>query len=194
MANNADDVMAAAGVTADAWATGLDHDWSGPARGMQISCWSTAEHLCDVVYSYAAQLAAQPTTGYVKLLLKAEDGAGPADLVQGLRAAAGILAAVVRSTGPEVRAYHPTGLADAEGFAAMAITELLLHGDDVTTALGLDFEPPQALCDGVLNRLFPDVEPVPDRWLTLRWATGRAELAGRDHVTGWRWHGAPRDG
>jgi hypothetical protein len=85
-------------------------------------------------------------------------------------------------------------MADAEGFAAMGATELLLHGDDVAVGLGLEFAAPQALCGDILARLFPTIEPVDDRWLTLRWATGRADMSGRDHVVSWRWQGAPLAG
>jgi hypothetical protein len=187
----ADDVRLAVQTTATAWSAGLQLDWSRPAGSLTWSCRATAEHLCDVLFSYAAQVAARPGSAYVRLALQAEDGVGPAELTEGVRATGEMLAAVVGSADPGSRAYHPSGMADPAGFAAMGITELLLHGDDVATGLGLDFPVPQELCGQVLARLFPDVEPATDLWLTLQWATGRADLPGRDRVTEWRWHGAP---
>ncbi len=187
----ADDVRLAVRTTATAWSSGVHLDWSRPAGTLTWSCQATAEHLADVLFSYAAQVAARPGSAYVRLALAAEAGAGPAELTEGVRATGEMLAAVVDSADPAGRAYHPSGMADPEGFAAMGITELLLHGDDVATGLGLDFTAPQELCGRVLGRLFPDVEPAEDRWLTLCWATGRAVLPGRERVTEWRWHGAP---
>lgn len=140
-----------------------------------------------MLFSYAAQLAAAAPDAYVKLLLTAEENAGPADLVEGIRAASGILAATVRAADPTARAYHPSGMADASGFAAMGIAELLLHGDDIAVALGAGIRPDDGLCRAVLTRIFTDVEVTDDAWATLLWATGRADLPGREHITEWRW-------
>ena len=52
--------------------------------------------------------------------------------------------------------------------------------------------PPEALCDRVLYRLFPDAPAGTPRWETLLWATGRGELGGRARLAEWRWHGSPR--
>ena len=49
------------------------------------------------------------------------------------------------------------------------------------------------VCARVLARMFPehDLSGV-DPWDGLLWATGRADLPGRNRVgPGWRWHGAP---
>ncbi|WP_436319630.1 hypothetical protein [Streptomyces syringium] len=58
--------------------------------------------------------------------------------------------------------------------------------------LGVGWNPPADLCDRVLDRLFPDAPVDTDRWRTLLWATGRAELPGLPRVTPpWQWPGAP---
>lgn len=73
----------------------------------------------------------------------------------------------------------------------MGIAETLVHMHDVAEGLGLTWAPPPDLCGRVLARLFPDAPAGTDRWVTLLWATGRAELPGRPRLTEWQWHGAP---
>src|SRR5882762_4442185 len=116
---DAADLGTAGAALADALTAGIDRDWTVPARNSDWSCWKASEHICDVLFSYAGQLAAVAPSAYVKLWLKADKKAGPADLIEGMRATAGILESVVRNTAPEIRAYHPSGIAYAEGFAAM---------------------------------------------------------------------------
>src|SRR5438445_10352701 len=110
---DAADLGAATQVLAATLGPGIDRDWTVLARNSEWTCEKAAEHVCDVLFSYAAQLAATAPSAYVKLLLTAEVPAGPADLLDGMRATAGILGSVVATSGPEVRAYHPAGMADA---------------------------------------------------------------------------------
>ena len=105
-----------------------------------------------------------------------------------------ILAATVRTAPPHIRAYHPTGMADPEGFAAMGCTEALLHGHDIAQGLGITLNPPRDLCGGVLVRLFPQAAAdlaSKDPWQALQWTTGRASLPGHPQLQQWRWHGTP---
>ena len=69
------------------------------------------------------------------------------------------------------------GIGDPEGFAAMGVVEVLVHMRDVAAGLGIDWTPPEDLCDRVLYRLFPGRADRTPRWETLLWATGRGELA-----------------
>jgi hypothetical protein len=107
-----------------------------------------------------------------------------------------ILAAAVRTATPHVRAYHPTGIANPEGFAGMGCVEILLHGEDIARGLGLSLGPPRDLCSRVLARMFPhasaDLTDV-DSWTALLWATGRIDLPGHQRKTHWRWRGTPLD-
>ena len=43
----------------------------------------------------------------------------------------------------------------------------------------------------MLARLFPDAPADTDRWPTLLWATGRAEIPGHPRLEFWRWDGTP---
>ena len=107
-------------------------------------------------------------------------------------ASGALLVAMVRTTPPQVRAYHSFGVSDPEGFAAMGVVETLVHTYDLAEGLGLAWVPPADLCSRALARLFPEAPGTTDPWLTLLWATGRAELPGYPRRATWRWSGTPR--
>ncbi|WP_454043374.1 hypothetical protein [Cellulosimicrobium sp. Marseille-Q8652] len=172
---------------------------AGPVRW---SCWTTAEHVVDDLVAYALQLAALPRLAYVPLvgprgedeIVHVDRETGTAGLTEALLGGAELLATLVESRPDGVRAYHPYGLSDPEGFAAMGVVEVLVHGHDVLLGLTGEHAPfPVGLAAGVLGRLFPDVaveEVEPD--LVLLWATGRGELPGRPRRTRWRWDATVR--
>jgi hypothetical protein len=186
-------------------AEAAEADWDAGAGSLEWTCWETVEHLADDLFSYAAQLgphspppdrevpfvwAARRSGGPANVVF-ADRAAGPAGLLQVLEASGALLVAMVRVTPPEVLAHHVFGAADPEGFAAMGIVEILVHTHDVAAGLGLTWAPPAQLCDRVLARLFPGAPTDPDRWRTLLWATGRAELPEHPRLTTWRWYGSP---
>jgi hypothetical protein len=113
--------------------------------------------------------------------------ASPADLVRELGIAAELLARAVALAGPDDRGWHPWGVADAAGFAAIGIAEIVLHTGDVASACGLAWVPPAGPVTATLARLFPGVEADADPWAAMRWATGRGDLPGRERVTGWQY-------
>lgn len=176
--------------------TAVERDWEGvKAARLTWSCRKTAAHIAGALIAYAAQLAGRAQDAYVPFEITVdgtEDGLDPADnagIVQVIETASALLAATIRTTPRDVRAFHPYPFrsANREGFAAMGVTEVLLHTYDIAEGLGLPYEPPAALCEGVLTRIFPEVRPGPDPWRTLLWATGRGDLPGRAPVTEWRW-------
>jgi hypothetical protein len=180
-------------------------DWDAKAGPLEWTCWETVEHIADNLFFYAAQLGPRiPSAdqsvpfawachrpGGPGLVIFADRAGGPAGLVQVVDACGGLLVAMVRTTPPDVRAHHDAGVLDTGGFAAMGIAETLVHMHDVAEGLSLTWAPPAELCGRVLARLFPDAPTGTDRWVTLLWATGRAELPGRPRLTEWQWHGAP---
>jgi hypothetical protein len=103
-----------------------------------------------------------------------------------------LLAAMVTTAPPQVRAHHSYGRSDPAGFAAMGVVEVQVHMYDVAAGLGIEWTPPEDLCNRVLARLFPDAPARGERWPTLLWATGRRELPGHPRRTSWRWDGTPR--
>lgn len=169
--------------------TAAGRDWSVKAGRLDWSCRRTAEHIASALVAYAGQLAGRPTDRYVPFDITFEECEGAEDVLEVIETTAALLAAAIRATPPEVRAFHPYPFrsANREGFAAMGVTEVLVHTHDIAEGLGIAYEPPAALCEGVLTRIFPNVQPAPDHWRTLLWATGRGDLPGRAPVTTWRW-------
>ncbi|PZT69224.1 GNAT family N-acetyltransferase [Streptomyces sp. SW4] len=167
-----------------------DRDWDQVrAAGLEWSVRGTATHVAECLVGYAAQLAGRAGEDYVPFGISLEEGTGNEGTLRVIEAMGGLLAATVRTTPREVRAFHPYPFrsADREGFAAMGIAEVLLHTHDMAEALGVEFAPPAEACAYVLTRIFPHVQPSADPWRTLLWATGRGELPGRPRVTQWRW-------
>ncbi|MDA2804915.1 maleylpyruvate isomerase N-terminal domain-containing protein [Nocardiopsis suaedae] len=207
----ADDLDRAVRLAVDALHGAPADGWGRNAGPVDWDCWETVEHLSDDLFAYAVQLGPRnpPVEGEVPITYASRRPGGPettirvgreagaAGLLQALEASGALLAAMVRTASPRTRAYHPFGVSDPEGFAAMGVVETLVHTHDLAQGLGLEWEPPPDLCARVLARLFPDV-PVPGDgtesgpWGTLLWATGRADLPGRPRRTGWRWDGTPR--
>ncbi|MET7735650.1 GNAT family N-acetyltransferase [Streptomyces sp. NPDC005402] len=170
--------------------TAVDRDWTGvPAGRVEWSCLKTAEHIASDLIAYAGQLAGRAQEKYVPFEIFLEDDTDAEGALQVIETAGTLLAATLRSTPREVRAFHPYPFRSANrvGFAAMGIAEVLLHTYDIAEGLGLTYEPPARLPEYVLTRIFPDVQPGPDPWRTLLWATGRGDLPGRAPRTGWRW-------
>ena len=204
---SAADVDLAVALAADALLSVVDQDWAVPAGELEWSCRETVEHIADDLFAYAGQLGPRrpPLDTYVPFGFTRRTPAAPAlavyvtaetgneGLVQVLEACGTCLSAVVTTARAQVRAWHPMGVSDPEGFAAMGVVEVLVHMRDVAAGLGFDWTPPEDLCDRVLYRLFPSAPSGGPRWQTMLWATGRGELPGQDPVgDDWRWYGEPR--
>src|SRR5580658_422017 len=84
----------------------------------------------------------------------------PAELIATVRTYTSILVSVVDSVPVDQRGFHPQGLADRSGFAAMGCDELLVHSWDAARGLGMEFDPPSELAEVVVRRLFPWTENV----------------------------------
>nr|WSY53948.1 GNAT family N-acetyltransferase [Streptomyces sp. NBC_00886] len=171
--------------------TATGQDWEKAKAGrLEWSCRYTAEHIASDLIAYAGQLAGRAQHAYVPFDIALDDGTDTSGVLDVIDATGALLAAAVRTTPREVRAFHPYPFrsANREGFAAMGIAEVLLHTHDIAEGLGLTYEPAPELGEFVLGRIFPHVRPGADNWRTLLWATGRGELPGRDPVTDWHWH------
>ena len=106
--------------------------------------------------------------------------------LRGLRIVTGcgrLLSGALAASEPSLRAWH-WGPTDPSGFAALGVTEALMHTFDITTGLGIAWQPPAALCTAVLARLFPEA-PGGDPVQNLLWSTGRADLPDRPRLTSW---------
>lgn len=177
----------------------MDSDWSVKAGSLDWDCWETAEHTADDLFAYALQIGRPLDTTYVPVICEARREGGPrstifvereagvAGLLQAFEGCGALLASMVRTTSAEVRSFHNSGMSDPDGFGAMGIAEVLLHTHDIAVGLGLEWTPPEDLCDRVLKRLFPDAPTESPRWETLLWSSGRGELPGKDRLTKWTW-------
>jgi hypothetical protein len=124
--------------------------WGNQAGALEWDCWETVEHIADGLFAYAFQLTpATPEGGYVPIAMTSTrpGGAesaihvdrenGPTGLMQAVEGCGALLVAMVTTTTPGTRAWHPHGTSDPEGFAAMAVTEILVHGHDAAQGLGV---------------------------------------------------------
>ncbi|GLY47760.1 hypothetical protein [Lentzea sp. NBRC 102530] len=194
MAVTADDLDLAIHTVESTLAPEVHRDWRATPGTGDWTARTTADHVGDCLLSYAGQLTAAPQDRYARFMAVADEDASAAEVLEFLALGGRVLASVVRTCPPATRAYHPTGLADPEGFAAMGCVEALVHGHDIAHGFGLRLSPPAGLCRNVLGRLFPhtaatltEVEP----WTALLWSTNRVQLPGRTPQDGWRWHGSP---
>ena len=166
-----EDLDQLASVVADAWRSGLDRDWSVRAGTLDWSCTRTADHMIDAVMAVAWFLASRrrdsyPDWGGSSMTLGPD--ARPADLVEAHESVSRLVSGIVLATPPDVRAIiwrRPQPEArPASDFPARAALEMLLHGHDVCTGLGVPFAPPADLCDRLRHhtRTWP-------HWSTPAW-------------------------
>jgi hypothetical protein len=186
-------------LVATTWTAAADLDWSVPAGTVEWSCIATADHAVDCVYAPAFFLASQRQDAYPVAGSNLELGmqAAPALLVESLRIATRILAAVVSDTAPNVRSIifqRPPTVGVPADFVPRAALELILHGNDVAAGLGVHFEPPADLCGRLREHTRPwpawDVEwnglgRTDDPWFDLLTASGRqrARRTGSNAIT-----------
>ncbi len=163
--------------------------WDRPAAPTTWTAARALGHVADALVFYAGQVARRAD----RRLPGLRDGrdAPPGEQREDVVTAASLLAGQLRDLGAG-RAWHPSGSADASGWAGMAVTEVLVHGTDVARALGVPLALPREVCARTVARVFPwagpgDV-PAPDLLLAV---TGRADVAGVPSDPDWWWQSAP---
>jgi len=164
--------------------------WDRPIPEMTWSVREVVAHIGETLLWYATDLAGGPDE-LSTMDLRVRPTEEPAQLIATLEVFGSVLAHVVDGVTPGQRGFHPDGLADATGFAAMACDELLVHTRDAALGLGLDYEPSEVLSRAVVRRLFPWAPGDVDPWEALLWANGRIELPGHPRLVGWHRHAAP---
>ena len=171
----------------------IDLDWSTQAGELEWSCRQTLEHIPYTNLFYSSQLALTSDERLPRAR-GGEDQLTVTELVLSVEVNAAILEHVIRAAPDSARSFHPAGMADRSGFAAMGCDEILIHTADIAAGFGIDFKPPEDLCGRVLARLFPWVTADVGHWEALQWANGRIPLAGLGpQDTNWLWHCAPLD-
>lgn len=172
-------------------AAGSADPWAGSAGILEWDCRSTFAHVVDCLNWYAANLARRSTRDVEIPELPVQSD--PLFMVDAFRSSAAVLAAVVDSAGPDDRGWHPYGIADRTGFAAMGCDEVLVHAWDLAAGLGFEYQPPPEVVALVVRRLFPwaPAADQADPWDALLWANGRIPLGDQPPETKWLWHCAP---
>jgi hypothetical protein len=170
-------------VVLDVWRSAVTRDWSAPAGTLEWSCWTTADHTVDCVFSYAFFLASRRRDSYPPFgELHALGDATPTDLIDGLRAATTMLTAVIATADPDVEAVIGLWPYALNGrpidFAARGALEMILHAHDVCAGLGVVFDPPRGLCQRLRDTAqnWPgqaQLPPTDDPWSDLLERSGR---------------------
>lgn len=186
-----DDVRAAATLAYETLTPMTGAAWSVPAGELEWDCYRTLEHVLSALDKYCRYLASPTEERPPRARLRYPD-LSPADLPTIVQQRAGVLAAVASASPPTARGFHNWGRSDPEGYLAMGCAEILVHTDDISRGLGITYQPPEALCQRVVGRLFPWAPTDADPWSALRWATGRQPLPGHDDTpANWAWHASP---
>lgn len=186
-----DDLRRAADVVAQTLTPHVEADWSVKAGDLEWTCRKTIDHSIDAMLWYAANLATLSTTRR-QHVRDGDPNGSIARLLDALVSAGHILARVVESTPPGGRGYHGLGMADVTGFIAMGCDETLVHANDICTGLGVEFRPPEDVCERLVPRLFPWAPEYDDPWARLLWCNGRLALPERGRLgPEWGWWCAP---
>lgn len=163
--------------------------WSNTAEPTQWTAAHTIEHISDALLFYSGQVARRAGS---RLPVLRDGRDAPASVhLDNVLSAAHVLAALLRDLGDE-RAFHPSGTADAPGWAGMAITEILVHGTDAARAVGVRLDLPENVCVRTVSRVFPWIDPTmanaPELLLAI---TGRTSIEGIQSDPDWWWQSAP---
>lgn len=185
-----DDISTAAGALQPLSAR-EDHDpaWQRVASPTFWTAARTVEHVTDALLFYCGQVARRAD----RRLPVLRDGrnAPPSEHIDNVLTAASVLTALLRDLG-SARAWHPSGSADASGWAGMAVTEILVHGVDAARGIGMYLALPADVCARTVARVFPWVDPtVAEPAALLLAVTGRFDLPGVPRDPDWWWQSAP---
>jgi len=183
---SADDLAALSTQVLGAWESAVDRDWSVPAGSLEWSCWYTADHTVDCVFSYAFFLASRVQDAYPPFgELHALEHATPRHLVDGLRASTNLLHATIVTAEPGTRAViqqRPHAITGTpRDFAARGALEMVLHAHDICTGLNVAFEPPPDIARRLREHVrgWPGVapaEPTDDAWSDVLASSGRTRV------------------
>jgi hypothetical protein len=169
--------------------------WDSEAAHVGWNCHDTIGHITSDLIRFAGQVAAAPRDHYVPFSFDLSRARGSDQLIEVMTMAGALLAGAVEVAPPDTVGWHPHGMFDARGFAAMGCAEALVHAHDVADGLGVPWQASDELCDPVIDVLFPQALPRPPEVSghdLLLWATGRLVPPGLPVVTNWDYRAGAR--
>ena len=179
------DLTEVAELAIEAWSSVPELDWHSPAGTLEWSRFETADHTIDCVFSYAFFFASRAQDSYPSFgEVHALEGATPEDLVAGLRATTNLLIGVITVASSDARAIiwrrpEPT-LGSPNDFAARGAHELALHTHDICADTGVSFDPPQDVCQRLVDHTaawpYGQLARTDDPWSDLLARSGRARV------------------
>lgn len=172
------DVVDAADFVVRALTPAVGRDWSVRAGRLEWDVDHTLAHATGAVAKYALYLASR-SSRFIAVAIDPWPDATQQERLDAIGGVARAFANVAGSVPPGTRAYHSSGMVDAEGYSAQACVEMLVHGHDVAEGLGLTYDPPVEICEAVVARVFPWLADAGPAWQTMLWHTGRIDIAGR---------------
>jgi hypothetical protein len=175
-----DSVQAAAALVVAALEPGIDADWSVRAGNLEWSVDRTIAHMTGAPGKYALYLSSR-STRYIAVRAWPVEDATRRERLEAIEGCAAALAGVAATAPQGAFGFHVTGMRNAAQFLAMACYELLVHTYDVTSGLGLRYEPPEELSRLVIEHCYPGQDEHRPPWPFLVWLSGRPHPA----ATGW---------
>jgi len=171
-----DCVEAAAAVVVAALEPAVDADWSVRAGDLEWSVDRTIAHMTGAPAKYAFYLSSR-SARYVAVAVWPVEDASRQERLEAIEGCTAALAGVAATAPAGAVGFHITGMRTAEQFLALACYELLVHGYDVTCGLGLPYQPPDALCQVVIETCYPGQAQHSPAWPFLVWLSGRSHPA-----------------
>ena len=158
------DVVRTTEFVATALESSIGRDWSVRAGQLEWNVDFTIEHIAAALSKYTLYLASR-SREFIAVRIANWVDASQQERLDAIPRLGQALANVASMTPPDVRAFHASGMFDADGYVALGCLEALLHGHDVASGLDLSFEPPADIVRPVVARLMPWIESTWDALL-----------------------------
>jgi hypothetical protein len=166
----------------DAVRSAPERDWHVRAGSLEWTVEETVKHVAASLGKYTLYLGSR-VARYIPMRLEGMAvEVTQEDWLAGLAACARAFRVVAEAAPTGARAFHAAGMADVEGYAALACAHVLEHGHDIAGGLGFSFHPPADVCAAVTERLVPWAPGYEDPWLKFLYTVGKADLPGHPPV------------
>lgn len=150
----------------------IGRDWSRRAGTLEWSVETTIAHMAGGMAKHLVYLMSG-SPRFIAVAPRAWPDATQDELLDAIVGCAAAMANAARQSPLGAAGFHVTGMKDAEAFLAMEVVDLLVHAEDVAQGLGLNFDPPDDLCEIALDSGHPDQAGRRPAWPALLWLWGR---------------------